>query len=307
MTVQTLPKRRTTTSAVSSRETTDWRLLSACRDEDPELFFPTTAEDREKAKRVCAGCPVVLQCRDLAANFQAPSGVWGGIERVDTKRSYGASQMTAAQDVLLNRRAELDAAVGEGLTPAEIALRLRTNVQTISAALVALRAGDADWHLVAPNEAMVAAYLAGECPEVQPQDRLAAVVQGVREGLTFAHFDRMYGLRGHATAEFIRKARLVFKAADIEFPDMGRRVTHRLLKDADVVTMRELAAFRGVPVKELAAVYKVSRRTVQSVLSGLYYRDVAGPLRVPRSRPVRTKSLSSNRQAVGSQGMGAAA
>jgi len=299
MTVQTLPKRRTSTIAVSSRESVDWRLQSACRDEDPELFFSNSPEEREEAKRVCAGCPVRAQCGDLAVEFAAPSGVWGGVERVDTKRSYGASELSAAQDVLLNRRAELDAAVEEGLTPGEIALRLRTNLQTVSSALVALRAGSADWHLIAPAEDAVQAYLAGECRDVQPQDRLAAVVRGVREGMTFAHFDRMYGLRGHATSEFIRRARLVFKAAGLEFPDMGRRVTHRLLKEADVLTMRELAAFRGVPVKELAAQYKVSRRTVRSVLSGLYYADVAGPLRVPRSRSVRPVAAQ--------QDMGAAA
>jgi WhiB family redox-sensing transcriptional regulator len=45
-----------------------WLELAACRDSDPELFFPERGEQAkgQAAKQVCAACQVQQQCRDLA-------------------------------------------------------------------------------------------------------------------------------------------------------------------------------------------------------------------------------------------------
>jgi WhiB family redox-sensing transcriptional regulator len=45
-----------------------WLDLAACKDSDPELFFPERGEQAkgQAAKQVCAGCQVQQQCRDLA-------------------------------------------------------------------------------------------------------------------------------------------------------------------------------------------------------------------------------------------------
>jgi WhiB family redox-sensing transcriptional regulator len=45
-----------------------WLELAACKDSDPELFFPERGEKAKAtaAKQVCAGCQVRQQCRDLA-------------------------------------------------------------------------------------------------------------------------------------------------------------------------------------------------------------------------------------------------
>ena len=45
-----------------------WLDLAACKDGDPELFFPERGEQAkaQAAKQVCAGCQVQQQCRDLA-------------------------------------------------------------------------------------------------------------------------------------------------------------------------------------------------------------------------------------------------
>ncbi|MCD2195794.1 WhiB family transcriptional regulator [Actinomycetospora endophytica] len=61
----------------------DWRTLAACRDEDPELFFPVgTGEasraDVAAAKAVCRGCPVVSPCLAWALASGQDAGVWGG-------------------------------------------------------------------------------------------------------------------------------------------------------------------------------------------------------------------------------------
>jgi WhiB family transcriptional regulator, redox-sensing transcriptional regulator len=45
-----------------------WLDLAACKDSDPELFFPERGEKAkgQAAKQVCASCQVQQQCRDLA-------------------------------------------------------------------------------------------------------------------------------------------------------------------------------------------------------------------------------------------------
>ena len=60
----------------------DWRELAACRDEDPELFFPVGSgraanAQIKQAKAVCARCPVRARC--LEAGMSEEYGVWGGL------------------------------------------------------------------------------------------------------------------------------------------------------------------------------------------------------------------------------------
>jgi WhiB family redox-sensing transcriptional regulator len=61
----------------------DWRADAACRDTEPELFFPigTTgmATDQiESAKRVCDHCDAQKACLEFALATNQESGVWGG-------------------------------------------------------------------------------------------------------------------------------------------------------------------------------------------------------------------------------------
>jgi WhiB family redox-sensing transcriptional regulator len=61
----------------------DWRDRAACRDTDPELFFPVgTAgpgqRQLDQAKQVCAGCQVRTSCLDWALASGQEAGVWGG-------------------------------------------------------------------------------------------------------------------------------------------------------------------------------------------------------------------------------------
>lgn len=72
----------------------DWRHLAACREEDPELFFPigTTGPallQVEQAKAVCRSCSVIDDCLSWAMESGQDSGVWGGLseeERFALKR-----------------------------------------------------------------------------------------------------------------------------------------------------------------------------------------------------------------------------
>ncbi|MHB2022493.1 MAG: WhiB family transcriptional regulator [Mycobacteriales bacterium] len=62
----------------------DWRDEAACRDEDPELFFPVgstgpaLAQIRQ-AKAVCSRCAVIEPCLSWALESGQESGVWGGL------------------------------------------------------------------------------------------------------------------------------------------------------------------------------------------------------------------------------------
>ena len=78
----------------------DWRDLAACRDYDPELFFPAgetgpAAEQIKQAKRVCASCDVQDDCLTYAVETNQVSGVWGGLtedERRPVRRRWLADR-----------------------------------------------------------------------------------------------------------------------------------------------------------------------------------------------------------------------
>ena len=79
--VTRLPAQRT--ALESAEEQHDWWRSAACREADPELFFPVAANGpgaREiaMAKAVCAACRVRRQCLQYALATHQLHGVWGG-------------------------------------------------------------------------------------------------------------------------------------------------------------------------------------------------------------------------------------
>ncbi|MGO9295548.1 MAG: WhiB family transcriptional regulator [Streptosporangiaceae bacterium] len=78
-------------SAAAAAAQEDWRALSACLAEDPELFFPLSprgpgGEQIAKAKRVCARCLVQESCLRFAFESGQEFGVWGGLSE-DERRA----------------------------------------------------------------------------------------------------------------------------------------------------------------------------------------------------------------------------
>ena len=61
----------------------NWQSRAACRDADPELFFPVSRAEQQSsaALAVCAGCPVRQQCLLDELRFPSPQqhGVRGGM------------------------------------------------------------------------------------------------------------------------------------------------------------------------------------------------------------------------------------
>ena len=77
----------------------DWRAKAACRDKDPELFFPvgntgTAYQQIEEAKAVCRTCKVIDACLKCALDTNQDYGVWGGLSE-DERRALKRRAMRA--------------------------------------------------------------------------------------------------------------------------------------------------------------------------------------------------------------------
>jgi WhiB family redox-sensing transcriptional regulator len=58
--------------------TAGWAARAACKGIDPDALFVQGAA-QNRAKRVCAGCPVRTECLSDALDNRMEFGVWGGM------------------------------------------------------------------------------------------------------------------------------------------------------------------------------------------------------------------------------------
>jgi WhiB family redox-sensing transcriptional regulator len=70
---------------------TDWRVLSACRDSEPNLFFPIgstgpAVDQIDSAKAICMQCSVRDECLNYALETNQEAGVWGGYAEDERRR-----------------------------------------------------------------------------------------------------------------------------------------------------------------------------------------------------------------------------
>lgn len=72
---------------MSTRRGTEWMNEGLCAQVDSEIFFPPLGGSTLPAKRICAECPVRLECLDYALTtyvegagdrMKPMDGVWGG-------------------------------------------------------------------------------------------------------------------------------------------------------------------------------------------------------------------------------------
>lgn len=81
-----------------------WRADAACLHVDTETFFPLgltgeALDQVDRAKRICASCPVREFCLEFALRTNQDHGVWGGHteeERRTLRRARRAAQRRAA-------------------------------------------------------------------------------------------------------------------------------------------------------------------------------------------------------------------
>ncbi len=63
-----------------------WMLSAKCRGVDPAEFFPSDGSGVDRAQRVCAGCPVRVECLEYALDARIEHGVWGGASERERRR-----------------------------------------------------------------------------------------------------------------------------------------------------------------------------------------------------------------------------
>jgi WhiB family redox-sensing transcriptional regulator len=127
-----------------------WLDRAACRDLDPERFFPESGEQVKavEAKAICAGCQVRDHCRDLAVKaaggFDQDHGVFGGT--LPEERSRLRGNRFPEPSVYRQRRDLAEAAhtlVGE--------IGLRQAARQLGVHRDALKAAFTQWELPLPE------------------------------------------------------------------------------------------------------------------------------------------------------------
>lgn len=81
----------------------DWRAQAACSGYPNTLFFPSSdgvdEGSTERAKTICAVCPVIDDCLEYALETNQRSGIWGGTserERKSLRRKWLAERRRSA-------------------------------------------------------------------------------------------------------------------------------------------------------------------------------------------------------------------
>jgi WhiB family redox-sensing transcriptional regulator len=91
-----------------SYDQASWRESAACRHVDTELFFPigkagTALAEIQRAKMVCAGCPVRQDCLTFALATRQEYGIWGGYDEDERRALHRQRRADRRQDVVPTR------------------------------------------------------------------------------------------------------------------------------------------------------------------------------------------------------------
>ncbi len=70
----------------------EWQDRALCAETDPEAFFIEKGGSSRPAKKVCAACPVRVQCLDFAVREGIAWGVYGGMDERQ-RRALGSQHM----------------------------------------------------------------------------------------------------------------------------------------------------------------------------------------------------------------------
>lgn len=77
----------------------EWVEHAACSGVNPDLFFPDRGASLVDAQRVCACCPVRVDCLEYALETGEKFGVWGG-------KSERERRLLRRQRIAMRRGAE---------------------------------------------------------------------------------------------------------------------------------------------------------------------------------------------------------
>jgi WhiB family transcriptional regulator, redox-sensing transcriptional regulator len=70
-----------------------WLAEAACREADPDTFFPEKGASANPALKLCSSCLVKAECLTYALETDQRFGVWGGTTETDRRRHRLAVQL----------------------------------------------------------------------------------------------------------------------------------------------------------------------------------------------------------------------
>ena len=93
-----------------------WQTRAACRDADPELFFPACDDDtsvlvaraRVAIAPICGGCPVATECLRWALDTGQDHGLWAATTPTD-RRAVRRQRMAGVPDPVADAEAACSA------------------------------------------------------------------------------------------------------------------------------------------------------------------------------------------------------
>jgi WhiB family redox-sensing transcriptional regulator len=122
---------RTHTGNTSTRDHgANWRDRAACRDEDPELFFPIgntgpALLQIKEAKAICRRCPVRPACLRWSLDNQVTDGIWGGVDQDERHALLKRQHRPAPAVPVIDRIRDL---ARRGYSDPQIAARLPEDI-----------------------------------------------------------------------------------------------------------------------------------------------------------------------------------
>lgn len=126
-------------------------------------------------------------------------------------------------------------------------------------------------------------YLMGKRVLLSVEQQIAAIVEGLKQGLKYPDIDHAQRYSRGTTAQFVSRQRKKYRAEGRPFPittDLARRLT---FTEKQVREIRELAATGKYTDLELAMRYGVVRNVISHLVSGRNYRKAGGPIREGKS------------------------
>lgn len=75
----------------------DWARLGRCRTAPSDIFFPGRGDDVAPARAVCAGCPVLAECREYGLTYAPLVGMCGGLTGRERRKLRHAREVQARE------------------------------------------------------------------------------------------------------------------------------------------------------------------------------------------------------------------
>ncbi|PBC72321.1 MULTISPECIES: hypothetical protein [unclassified Streptomyces] len=136
------------------------------------------------------------------------------------------------------------------------------------------------------DDAAVQQYLAGKPVTVTDAERIAAIAEATRRGITYLQLDQLQRLPKNTTSKFVSLARKAAEARGEEFPIPQHGNAAVSLSEEQVLEIRRRAATRTETDEAISLSFGVTRKTISAIAVGDTYRQFGGPIRPKKtSRP----------------------